>query len=68
MNREGLGLFLIGFGIILIIDELGFLMPGVRMGWLLGDLSMFHIEPFHHWMLGAGFVICGIMLRRGVHD
>ena len=41
-----------------VLDELG-------NGWLLGDWSAFHVEPFHHWMLGVVLLIGGILLARG---
>ena len=42
--------------LVLFVDEIGMVFPELATtfpaGWLLGDLSAFHIEPFHHWMLG----------------
>lgn len=37
--------------VVLIIDELW--MFGVPIGPILPDLSPWHIDPWHHWMLGA---------------
>ena len=37
-------------GLVLFLDEA--YMFGNDFGGFLGDWSAFHIEPFHHWMLG----------------
>lgn len=51
------------FAVMLIADEAWMLIPGFGYpGWILGDLSAFHFEPFHHWMLGiAGLVFIWIL-------
>lgn len=58
-------------GTILFIDEIGFWMTGVPTGWLLGDWSSLHIDPFHHWMWGIlsffgglGILIAGWWLDK----
>jgi hypothetical protein len=52
-----LSAFLVFVGLILVLDELG-------NGWILGDWSFFHLEPFHHWMLGVLMTIAGLALLR----
>lgn len=46
-------LFLVGF--ILFFDELW--MFGIPLGRILPDMSDFHIEGFHHWMLGLFLMV-----------
>ena len=57
MNADwkfGVKLFLTIVCVILIVDEAWMLIPGFGYpGWLIGDWSWMHIDPFHHWMLGA---------------
>jgi hypothetical protein len=40
-------------GLVLFLDELWMFIPGLtHPGWYIGDWTAYHIEPFHHWMLG----------------
>ena len=41
-------------GAILVIDELW--MFGIPIGPILPDLSQWHIEPYHHWMVGVALL------------
>ena len=58
-------------GAILFFDEIGFWLTGIPTGWLLGDWSVLHIEPFHHWMWGIlsffgglGILVADWWMRR----
>ncbi|MFW9778230.1 MAG: hypothetical protein ACFFE8_05185 [Candidatus Heimdallarchaeota archaeon] len=42
-------------GIVLFFDELW--MLGIPLGHILPDMSDFHIEGLHHWMLGLFLMI-----------
>ncbi|MHA2202938.1 MAG: hypothetical protein ACW991_04560 [Candidatus Hodarchaeales archaeon] len=57
INQIGIGiqliLFLVGF--VLFYDELW--MFGIPLGRILPDLSPFHIEGFHHWMVGLSLML-----------
>lgn len=65
MKRYLIGLLLIVAGTILFLDELWFFVPGiVPHGWLIGDWSMLHVYPFHHWMLGVAMIVVGLWLLR----
>ena len=46
-------LFLVGF--ILFYDELW--MFGIPLGRILPDLTIFHVEGFHHWMVGLSLML-----------
>ena len=49
-------------GLILFLDEIWMFFPGVGSpGWLIGDWSQMHVNPYHHWIWGIGMVIVGIM-------
>jgi len=68
MKRKLAGLLLVVIGTILFLDELWFFVPGiVPHGWLIGDWSMFHVYPFHHWMLGVVMIVVGIWLLKRPH-
>ncbi|MHA1215417.1 MAG: hypothetical protein ACTSR2_06130 [Candidatus Hodarchaeales archaeon] len=62
-------LLVIGFlvGLILFLDEIHMVFPflinmGIKGGFL-GDLSQYHIEPFHHWFFGVLLIIlCGVRI------
>lgn len=44
--------------VVLIVDEAWMLIPGFGYpGWLIGDWSWMHVEPFHHWMLGVAMLV-----------
>ena len=48
-------------GLILILDEIWmFGVPIGSPGWLIGDWSWMHVDPFHHWMLGVVMVALGV--------
>lgn len=67
MRAKLLGLLIMIFGLLLILDELALIWPHWPFppsGWLLGDLSAYHIEPYHHWMLGLPLLIGGVFLCR----
>lgn len=67
MRRRLLGLLFMIFGLLLILDELALIWsawPFPPSGWLLGDLSAWHIEPYHHWMLGGLLLLGGCLLVR----
>ena len=67
MKVKLLGVFIIIIGLLLILDELALVFPFWPFppsGWLLGDLSAWHIEPYHHWMLGAPLILGGFYLCR----
>lgn len=57
---EVLGTILTVGGAALVLDELH--LFGIPYGGFIGDLSEFHVEPFHHWMLGAVMVVAGLGL------
>lgn len=61
MKRIG-PILLIIIGLVLIIDELW--MFGIPSEPILPDMSEYHVEPFHHWMLGAVMLVCGLYLVR----
>lgn len=69
--RSGpLTLLFVLLGAVLIIDEIWIFLPGLGSpGWILGDWSAWHVEPFHHWMFGAALMIMGLVAlvcsRRG---
>lgn len=49
-------------GLILFLDEVWMFNPAIgHAGWILGDWSWLHLEPFHHWMLGVIFMIVAII-------
>lgn len=57
----------IGFvvGLILFLDEIHMVFPflidlGIKGGFL-GDLSQYHIEPFHHWQFGVLLMIISVL-------
>jgi putative Mn2+ efflux pump MntP len=65
MKQNLIGLLLIVIGTILFLDELWFFAPGiVPHGWLIGDWSMFHVYPFHHWMVGVIMMVVGLWFLR----
>ena len=73
MRLKLLGLLVVIFGLLLVLDEIGMAFqfffewpypPFPPSGWLLGDLSAWHIEPYHHWMLGAPLILGGFYLCR----
>lgn len=67
MKVKLLGLLIIIIGLLLILDELALVFPFYPFplsGWLLGDNGVFHIEPFHHWMLGVPLIIGGLYLCK----
>lgn len=54
---------LIIFGLILIFDQL--YLFGIPFGGFLGDLSAYDPTQsplIHHWMLGVGLVVIGVLL------
>lgn len=62
MRRRIIGIILFIIGLILFIDELW--MFGIPFGPILPDMSMLHVEPFHHWMWGILLMIGGGVLSR----
>jgi hypothetical protein len=67
MRAKLLGVLIIIFGLLLILDELALIFPYLPVppsGWLLGDLSAFHVEPYHHWMLGIPLILGGLYLCK----
>lgn len=64
------GWLLVFIGFILFIDELALLnIPGVPVsGWLLGDLSEWHIIGLHHWMYGLVMMCFGVPLALSSED
>ena len=64
MNKQLLSLFLICAGLILFIDEIWMFIPWIgHSGWLIGDWSFLHVEPFHHWMLGLVMIVAGCVIK-----
>ena len=65
MKKKIIGLILIIIGLVLFFDEIWMVgVPIGSSGWLIGDWSFIHVEPFHHYMLGIGMVIVGgVMLK-----
>lgn len=68
---QNIGTIMMMIGFTLFIDEIGFWMTGIPVGWLLGDWSVLHIDPFHHWMWGVlsfygglGIFITSIYLQK----
>ena len=60
MNRRLIGLVLFVIGLVLLLDEIWmFGIPLGSPGWLIGDWSWLHVEPFHHWMLGVVLMFLG---------
>jgi len=57
MKRRIIGIIIFIIGLVLFIDELW--MFGVPFGPILPDMSVLHIEPFHHWMLGVLLMVIG---------
>ena len=52
-------------GLVLFLDEIWMFVPWLGWpGWLIGDWSWMHVEPFHHWMLGAAMVLAGGLMLR----
>ena len=51
-------ILLLFIGAILVIDELW--MFGIPVGPILPDLSAWHVEPFHHWMVGLVMIVLGL--------
>jgi hypothetical protein len=58
-------------GSALFLDEIGMLgvqeLPYIEgelpdHGWLIGNWSALHIEPFHHWMWGVMLMFSGIVI------
>lgn len=73
LKRQYVGIFLMVIGSILFIDEIGFWLTGIPVGWLLGDWSALHIDPFHHWMWGIlcffgglGIIVAVELYARGI--
>jgi hypothetical protein len=64
--REILADILIVIGAVLMLDELW--MFGVPISPILPDLSAYHFEPIHHWMIGLILVIVGIVALRGIEQ
>lgn len=65
MNKRVIALILIVVGLVLFIDEIWMFVPWLGSpGWLIGDWSWMHVEPFHHWMLGAGMVFTGGLMIK----
>lgn len=65
MNRRMAAIVAVIVGLVLFLDEIWMFIPGLGWpGWLIGDWTWMHVEPFHHWMLGVVLVISGgVMLR-----
>lgn len=55
-------LTLVLLGLVLLIDELW--MFGIPIGGLLPDMTEYHVEPFHHWMLGIVLILGGIIMYK----
>jgi hypothetical protein len=55
-------LSLVLFGLVLLIDELW--MFGIPIGGLLPDMTQYHLDSFHHWMLGVVLLFGGIVMYR----
>ncbi|MHA2103108.1 MAG: hypothetical protein ACW981_06735 [Candidatus Hodarchaeales archaeon] len=48
---------ILALSIILILDELWLIGINIPTNRMLGDLSMFHIEPIHHFQIGIAIII-----------
>lgn len=45
---------------VLFLDEIWMVLPELGIGspgWILGDWSWLHIEPFHHWMWAPVLIV-----------
>ena len=47
-----IGIVMMLIGAVLFVDEIWMFMDIGYNGWLLGDWSVLHVDPFHHWMWG----------------
>ena len=65
MRNKVIGLLLLIIGLVLVLDEIWmFGVPLGGPGWLIGDWRFIHVEPFHHWMLGAVMIVTGGVMMK----
>jgi len=65
ISKRVIGVLLIIVGLVLFLDEIWmFGIPLGGPGWLIGNWSFLHVEPFHHWMLGVALIFTGGVLAK----
>jgi len=67
MKRRIIGIIIFIIGLVLFMDEIWMVLPWLNIGapgWLIGDWTWAHVEPFHHWMWGALLMLGGGVLAR----